>query len=200
MFIKTSGFKKLIKEAYSGSGLRLANDGNGICIYGSYWMIWVAAGRIPKKELGAIIELTGELPKEGEAFRATKEGNQYELEECAAYEEMETAKAYDCEDEIKTTNIVLLQDFGYPSRVLQRPEYGTILLVGERFIEMIDNTVVDYNGGETQAEGPLVGGLAGVIWKNNTMVFRVWPRTSEKEEKLIKYLEQTDLSEAAPWN
>ena len=33
---------------------------------------------IPKKTLGDIIALTGELPEKGERFRATKEGNQME--------------------------------------------------------------------------------------------------------------------------
>ena len=37
-------------------------------------------GFIPKKTLGDIITLIGELPRPGERFKATKEGNQIEIE------------------------------------------------------------------------------------------------------------------------
>ena len=81
MFIKSAGFKKLIKEAYNHNGLRIGNDGKGIYICGGYWAIWVRKGHIPKKELAAIIELTGEMPDEGAGFKSGKGGNQYEMPE-----------------------------------------------------------------------------------------------------------------------
>ena len=77
MFLKSSIFKRLLKEAYSGPGLRLHNDGQGMYIGGSYWGAWVKNGRIEKKELGAVKELTGELTEAGKCFLATKGGTQY---------------------------------------------------------------------------------------------------------------------------
>lgn len=74
MFIKSAGFKRLINEAYNNNGLRIGDDGNGIYICGGYWTIWVRKGYIPKKELAAIIELTGEMPEEGKGFMSTKGG------------------------------------------------------------------------------------------------------------------------------
>ena len=81
MFIKSAGFKKLIKEAYNRNGLRIGNDGKGIYICGGYWAIWVRKGHIPKKELAAIIELTGGMPDEGAGFKSGRAGNQYEMAE-----------------------------------------------------------------------------------------------------------------------
>ncbi len=49
MFLKSSGFKKLINEAYKGVGLRIGNDGEGYYLSGGYWVIWVRKGHIPKK-------------------------------------------------------------------------------------------------------------------------------------------------------
>ena len=37
---------------------------------------------------------------------------------------------------------------------MQDPKNLTITLINERFIKMIDNTVVQYQDGEIQAEGP----------------------------------------------
>ena len=62
MFLKSSIFKRLLKESYSTTGLRLHNDGDGLRIVGRDWAVWVKKGRIAKKELASIIELTGEIP------------------------------------------------------------------------------------------------------------------------------------------
>lgn len=95
MFITSSGFKKMINEAYKGAGLHIGNDGEGYYISGGYWVLWIKNGMIPKKELGYIIELTGELPEKGEAFKANKTGNQYEIVWREAYDTMNNAQGCD---------------------------------------------------------------------------------------------------------
>lgn len=108
MFLKSAIFKRLLKEAYSGSGLRLHNDGEGTYIGGSYWGTWVRNGRIAKKELGAIIELTGELPEAGKGFLARKGGNQYEIWESVMRDVMGNARNYliqrDCQRAYEQTH------------------------------------------------------------------------------------------------
>lgn len=52
MFLKSSGFKKIINEAYKGVGLSVGNDGNGYYIHGGYWVIWIRKGCISKKRFG----------------------------------------------------------------------------------------------------------------------------------------------------
>lgn len=192
MFITSQGFKKLINEAYKGGRLRIGNDGKGYYISGAYWVIWIKNGMIPKKELAAIIELTGELPAPGEAFEASKAGNQYELTWRDAYAAMENA--LECEEEMSVTPLILKYLTGQQARLLQNPLNGTIVLINERFIDMIDNTAVEYSKEETQAEGPLISGrMQGVFWKNNVMAMCVYPRTDDENKKLLGFLETFDI-------
>ena len=192
MFITSQGFKKLINEAYKGAGLNVGNDGEGYYISGGYWVIWIMHGRIPKKELASIIELTGEMPEPGEGFKATKAGNQYELPWHEAYAAM--THAMECEEYMEVTPMTLKYKNGQQARILQNPVNKTIVLIDERFIDIIDNTVVEYDKGEFQAEGPMISGkMQGVFWRNDTMALHVFPRTDDKNKRLIGYLEAFDI-------
>lgn len=192
MFITSQGFKKLINEAYKGAGLNVGNDGEGYYISGGYWVIWIMHGWIPKKELASIIELTGEMPELGEGFKATKAGNQYELPWHEAYAAM--TNAMECEEYMEVTPMTLKYKNGQQARILQNPVNKTIVLIGERFIDIIDNTVVEYDKGEFQAEGPMISGkMQGVFWRNDTMALHVYPRTDDENKRLIGYLEAFDI-------
>lgn len=192
MFITSQGFKKLINEAYKGVGLNVGNDGEGYYISGGYWVIWIMHGWIPKKELASIIELTGEMPEPGEGFKATKAGNQYELPWHEAYAAM--THAMECEEHMEVTPMTLKYKNGEQARILQNPVNKTIVLIDERFIDIIDNTVVEYDKGEFHAEGPMISGkMQGVFWRNDTMALHVCPRTDDKNKRLIGYLEAFDI-------
>lgn len=193
MFVTSAGFKRLINEAYKAAGLHIGNDGDGYYISGGYWVIWIKNGMIPKKELASIIELTGGLPEKGEAFRATKMGNQYEIPWREAYDAMGNAQS--CDDAMEITPLILDQAW-HQARILQNTDNGTIVLINERFIDMIDNTVIDYENGETQAEGPLISGkIQGVFWRNNIMALHVYPREDEENRKLLGFLETFDITD-----
>lgn len=192
MFITSQGFKKLINEAYKGAMLHIGNDGEGYFISGGYWVIWVKNKMIPKKELASIIELTGELPGPGEAFEASKSGNQYELPWREQYAAMKNAR--ECDEEMEVTPLTLKYYSGQQARILQNRNNGTIVLINERFIDMIDNTAVEYGKGESQSEGPMISGrVQGVFWKNNIMALNVYPRTDDENKKLIGFLETFDI-------
>lgn len=193
MFITSQGFKKLINEAYKGVGLRIGNDGEGYYISGGYWVIWIMHGWIPKKELASIIELTGEMPEPGEGFKATKAGNQYELPWNEAYAAM--THAMECEEYMEVTPMTLKYKNGQQARILQNPVNKTIVLIGERFIDIIDNTVVEYDKGEFQAEGPMISGkMQGIFWRNDTMALHVYPRTDDENKELIRHIETFDIT------
>lgn len=192
MFITTQGFKNLIKEMYKAKKLYIANDGEGYTISGWYWDIWIAHGWIPKKELAAIIELTGELPAAGAAFTASKNGNQYELEFLGEKDTMQLA--WHCDMELDITPIVLKYDTGQQARVLQRQDNGKIVLINERFMDMINNGVVEYGKGESQAEGPFIHPeKTGIFYRNDTMAMRIMPRIDDKNIRLLEYLEEFDV-------
>lgn len=193
MFITSQGFKKLINEAYKGAGLNVGNDGEGYYISGGYWVIWIMHGWIPKKELASIIELTGEMPEPGEGFKATKAGNQYELPWREAYAAM--THAMECEEYMEITPMTLKYKNGQQARILQNPVNKTIVLIGERFIDIIDNTVVEYDKGEFQAEGPMISGkMQGIFWRNDTMALHVYPRTDDENKELIRHIEAFDIT------
>lgn len=192
MFLRTQGFKKLLKEAVTGGGLLVGNDGEGICLCGSYWVIWVKGGCIPKKELAAIVELAGEVPEPGEAFRVYKSENQYEIMEGPVYNAM--ANAESCTEEVDTTQVVIRKDKGRALRVMQG-RFGEIILIDERFVEMIDNTVLDPGSMEKPPGTAKAGTMPGVFWNNNIMALHVMPARSKENEKLIAYLEAVQLKE-----
>ena len=193
MFLKSSIFKRLLKEAYSGPGLRLHNDGEGMYIGGSYWGAWVKNGRIAKKELGAIIELTGELPEAGKGFLATKGGNQYEIWESIMRDVMGNATKYKRMPDV--TKMLIRTKQGTLARVLQDRSTGEIMLLDEIFISLIDEKAVEQQ--ESFPTGPLAGDVEGVYWVNDIMAFMALPVDLEysKTGKLIENLEKFLIQE-----
>ena len=80
MFLKTNLLNRLMKQAYAGGGLVVARRGDWIYLSGSYWEVEAEKKYISKKTMGDLISLIGELPEDGERFRAGKDGNQMEME------------------------------------------------------------------------------------------------------------------------
>lgn len=193
MFLKSTIFKRLLKEAYSSSGLRLHNDGEGMYIGGGYWGAWVKNGRIAKKELGAIIELTGELPEAGKGFLARKGGNQYEIWESVMRDVMGNARNYKRMPDV--TKILIRTRQETLARVLQDRDTGEITLLNETFINLIDEKAVEH--GESFPTGPLAGDTVGVYWFNDVMAFVALPIDLEysKTGKLIENLEKFPIQE-----
>ena len=192
MFITTQGLKRLIKQAYKTRDLHIANDGLGYTIAGGYWRIWIKHDWIPKKELGAIIELTGELPAEGQAFTACEDGNQYEIKFPNERNAMEIA--LECEMMLEITPIVRRYKTGQQARVLQRADTREIMLINDQFTDMISNKAIDHDKGESPAEGPFIHSREyGIFYRSDTMAVRIAPRTDDRNIELLKYLEHFDI-------
>lgn len=192
MFITTQGFKKLIKQAYKTRDLHIANDGLGYTIAGGYWRIWIKHDWIPKKELAAIIELTGELPAEGEAFAAYEEGNQYEIK--FPTERSAMTLALECKMMLEITPLVLRYATGQQARVLQRVDTREITLINDQFTDMITNKAIDHNKGESPVDGPFIHPTEyGIFYRSDTMAARIAPRTDDRNIELLKYLEHFDI-------
>lgn len=195
MFLKGTAFKKLIKEAYKEGRLRLKNDGEGITISGGYWSIWIVRELIPKERLANIIELTGQIPEVGEKFCVTAAGNQYEIYETEEISEMETAEK--CDTKLNVTKVLFSEPSGVHVRVLQNIENKKIILINDKFVQMVDMRELDYKNGESGIHGPEVGREVGVFWRSNIMTLRVMPRTDEKGRELLEHLEKINLPEGA---
>ena len=80
MFIKTSIFKRILKDAWKGAGLTVGKKEEMYFIQGAYWILFVYEKDFTSKNKAAVIELVGDLPEEGEVYRAYEKGEkQYEL-------------------------------------------------------------------------------------------------------------------------
>lgn len=193
MFLKTAGFKRLIKEAYKGAGLRIGSTDDAVYLSGGWWVIWVRKGGIPKEKLAAIIELVGELPEPGIAYSATKDGQQYELQWNDLYDAMKNAG--ECQYNMEITRTIIEGKCDSDSRVLQHSETGCIRLINESLFGMIDGNAVDIEKGHTWPEGPVCGRRPGVFWYNNVMALHVMERTDDAAMRLIRFLEGIDINE-----
>lgn len=180
MFIKTAGFKKMIKEAYTREGLRVINNGDTYTLASGWWAMEIEAGFFPKKEKAAVIELTGELPEKGLGFWATKEGNQYEIVENSFFEVMEAAR--ETEKRLNMTKL-WMQCESRIVRVLQNPVTNGIVLINQLITQSISQNEMDTQNGECNMEGPLIGPQGDVIWRDNVMALRVFgTRTDEQSD------------------
>lgn len=79
MIFNKSVFKKLLKEAYKGAGLLVANKEGRIIIAGSWWVMTMEERVFSNEGRAVLVELTGQLPQQGECWRSTSAGNQIEI-------------------------------------------------------------------------------------------------------------------------
>ena len=194
MFVRLRDFKKLIKEAYTGAGLHVARKGDKLIFGGSYWAIATTKESLDKKALAAVIELTGEIPEEGGAFKATKDGNQYEIGE--VHQGLIDVTEQCDEEEVTVTRLVLNKyPYGQTMRILQA-EDRRVEVLGEEFIKAIDPASMntDY---EYEIEGPFINCHfpKQVYWRSEatTMTAFLYARDDMKEKDLLDYLQNTKI-------
>ncbi|MCD7882501.1 MAG: hypothetical protein LUI87_02165 [Lachnospiraceae bacterium] len=192
MFLKTSGFKRLLKEAYKGRGLHIGGTENTTILAGSYWAIEVFSHEIPKEKLAAIIELFGRLPNPGERWLLTKDGAQSELDIYDDYRAMENIRGLP----VKTNYTrLLISTGGGTFRVLQAGN-GRIDLIDETVREMISQEEIQ--PGHGKLKGPFLNGREDrVFFSNDNMALQIFPtRPSPTGHslELFEYLEAFDLN------
>lgn len=192
MFITIKAFKALIKQAYQGAGLTVGRREERLLFCGGFWGIEIDRVALPNKALAAVIELTGEIPVDGELFKATKEGGlQYEIPE--TYWNV-TQQAAGASVDYTVTNI-MLKDSGKTYHVLQSDANKT-QLINELFIAAVDPTEMDFVH-ETYLEGPVAANedTKTVYWRSEacTLAAFLMAKDDMKEYDLLEYLEGFDL-------
>lgn len=174
MFLDTSGFKKLIKEAWKCSRLFLSRKDGSLLITDLRWCLVSDPDMIPNKIKGAIIELTGELPEEGESFQSGKEGNQYSFTQTLPWEEMRSLN--DTADETnRAEQTQVLIDKGYTILRIMKCRTASFC-IQKQFTDLITCEEL-IKGKETPPQGPYVisgdDEVNGVWWTNWTGVFLI---------------------------
>lgn len=197
MFLSPSVLNNLMKQAYK-TGLVVARteDAQGndwIYLAGSYWEVSINRDFIPKKTMGDLITLIGELPRPGERFKATKEGNQIEIEMT-----MEVNDEGFGTDTLTITDVILIGTSGTVQRLLQDELTGQIYPVNNVFISIIRNDMVDKDKGEYEVVEPFFNPYKGILWKNNVCKLRAHFRTDDKNIKVLKNLKGVDITPEVP--
>lgn len=72
MFVNTSLFKTMTKEAFARGGLSVARIRQRYVIAGNWWCLRVRGDAFPAKAKAAVIELVSEFPQIGEKYTAYK--------------------------------------------------------------------------------------------------------------------------------
>lgn len=198
MFITQKVFKSLINEAYKGAGITVGRREERILLAGTYWGIEVTRQALPNKALAAIIELTGELPADGEMFKATKEGLQYQMPETywdfTSYaREVEKGKPY------TVTNILLHKHpYGKMLRVLQaQDETSETKIISNMFINAVDRLEINEEC-ESYVNGPFAMNEYAhmVFWESEACILTAClvNNKTEEETELLKLLERFDFA------
>lgn len=190
MFIHLKDFKRLLKGAYTGVGLCVARRGDDVLFGGSGWVIATEKESMDKKELAAVIELTGELPGNGEAFKATKEENQYEIGG-VHWDMIDRTEDREEEEKLTVTEVVLERyPGGKAMRVLQAAD-GRVEVLDDRFVKAIDpmSMNLDY---ECEVQGPFINRKfpKQVYWKSEaaTLTALLYDQDELKEKDILEYL------------
>lgn len=195
MFINTSVFKKMLKEAYKTGGFTVGNDNGEIFVEGRSWVLRVDEEYFPNREKAAVVELAGELPAQGEVFSCKKdEVNQYTV---PWKEVWDIGKKF---DEILTEfckTDVILELFQDKCRVMQGKSTGRCIVLKEEYFGLIDVDQSD-NAIETEIEGPRSADVDGSVlyWKNNIMSLAlcgVTVREGTESRLLLDYLGKMKL-------
>lgn len=194
MFLRPSALNALMKKAYK-SGLAVARtEDDWLYIAGSYWEISVKKEFIPKRTLGDIIALIGELPAPGERFTATKEGNQLEMEMPLRVKD----EPFRENNTLTITDVLLVGTRGTIQRLLQDESTGNIYVVNNVFVEIIDNAMLDKGNGEYPVTDPFFSPVYGILWQNNVCKLRAAFRSDEKNNKVLENLKGVDITPEVP--
>lgn len=182
MFYKLNVLKRMMKEAYKGRGLHVGlTDSGWLTIYTGYWCLCQDFKAVPKELKGYIMELTGEIPKEGVCYRALKdEANQYEMphERCilpAAYENIDKGM------EGIVTEIVL-QSPVRNYRIAVIGDFMVCLKYEQADVPAPD--LIKKEEGETEVYGPYLEDGSGVIWHNDDTWYLAIPVLKEHLAKI----------------
>ncbi len=188
MFLNNGILKRLMKQAYKAGGLIVARTEKRTYIAGNFWEMDVLQEFLPKQILAQIIELAGELPGEGERFRADKNGNQMEMVLKKEVDQNGFSEG------IEVTNFILLGKQSTAQRVLQTPA-GKAYIVNDAFIEIADNAAVAEDRGEYRVGDHPLYNRDGILWRNNVASFHAFWRDDKPHERVLMELERVDLTE-----
>lgn len=184
MFLKEAELKKLIKRAYNKGKLYIGVLSNDYIINGCNFAIMIDKKKIPRKILGTIIELTGELPTEGEG-KSYGRGLEFAPE---VDNEERWEKYFDVDHSVVkyTITTMCLERGNSLGRVIQAPDNT------KNMIEESCMAAVKWN---RELKGPFGKNNAGnsIIWYDDDCIFMATTVKSSKEEEFLEEIKSVVL-------
>lgn len=167
MFLNITEFKKFLKAAYKGSGLIVGIlDGNLVLTKNERtWGVQVEGEYIPNKLKAALVELIGDLPKEGEVLNYTQDGAQTEMDlgDFNFYDMWMRASDY-----AANTPFVLKSDYGEYA-LMQVHSTMEMRPIRRSFLNIISAKDLDYSVEEMPGRPSYRNGT--LYWKNDTTIY-----------------------------
>lgn len=192
MFLKDSVFKKLLKEAYTGCGIRAAQTEDGIyTISGGYWILEVEKKYMDKAILGEIIKIIGELPEKGEGVRIIKGEPPQQMMADTIYMGLQQ-KYYDANnDDRYEPGRILVMSGDTPSVVFQHVNGHDHVLLTEMVRALI---LPEEKTTGVKLENPIKSDYL-MIWSDDISCFActIRPVRYQGEEALLTALADVDL-------
>lgn len=194
MFLNKTILKKFIKSSFKWEGLTVGRIYDGLVVAGGRWITWTEDGYIPNWIKAAVMEYTGELPKQGCVFKAKKdEPIQYEIAENNLYDLPEMKRK--CIFTYTVTPVVV--DSKHSSiRIIQQDSTLNTLAVPEKYYDMIDLSEL---GEENAPAGPSSMDKNGsiLIYKNehSAYAFTTMDGVDDITRKVMEHMDSINFSE-----
>lgn len=183
MFIKTTVFKRLLKQAYKRDALQVGHEDNTNIYYivGDYWAVMVEAKFFTNSAKAALVELIGDLPK-NESVRIYSDGTRQQLIDDSTWFALALQEP---EKYLEKTNLLVEEEkFGVLSRLFSTGE--KFIPVNEGLYSLIDEEAKTSD--DLDIIGPYKTLLSGhmIMWKNNTSTVGLSPRVWNDDEDLME--------------
>lgn len=194
MFLKISELKKIMKDALKSSGLIVGNTGEWFLVYTEKWGVATELQYLSNKFKAAVIELIGDLPKEGEAYlyNIDEHGLKQapDLDPVDPYDEWMAAK------DVAVKTGVNVRLFAHEYAFYQVKQTHTCIAIERRYVEpMISPSDLDKTEGEWMPPNPSVRNGTVLHFKNDMMIYWVAaePMPEKTRNEFLPLLESLDF-------
>lgn len=189
MFIKTTVFKRLLKQAYKRDLLQVGHEDNTNIYYiiGGYWAIMVEKRFFTNAAKAALVELIGDLP-EDESIKIYSDGTRQQLIDDSTWFALALQEP---EKYLEETNLLMEEEkFGVLSRLFSTGE--KLIPVNEGLYSLIDEEAKTSD--DLDVIGPYRTCLSGhmLMWKNNTSTVGLSPRVWNDDGELMEQLKELE--------
>lgn len=162
MFLHMPTLKRLTKVAFNSKKLTIGKINDGTFMDCGLFIAWFDDNYIPNKVKALIMEFAGELPEEGHPFKASKEGNQYEIDQNDYWNVQKRIK--DATERYVVTPVALESKYTSCRLLQQARDPYNIKAIDGIAITLIDPAEADYENGENTPQGPFSDTKGKIFW------------------------------------